>query len=392
MCLLERKPASVFRLIGLEISQCGNFAEDIFDFPFALEVDASVDCNTTLSMFKLIPVAQDFPICLCCQYRLSLREGPRPGRRRPTRHPQQLRRFTSGASLRQEQSSSHDVATDNGNLERVPIRYITEVLPPDPNYRHGNEPSTKDSLGFDVLGEPAEVLILRDKRKHLRPESNIPRIRASGPDKNPDQKPITSSEMLKEMVVERGILDIDEACKNIESVKASWATRTKSRITGVAYQDLVSRLQEGFTKQQLGAYLNRAGKDPAADVFDLNVETSNSLYARSSWQLVGNTVLRKSKAPHITSNPLEGVSTKKEVSWKDRAQGISKEVLVKRVLRQCWNITPKFQESSLGEMDIRLKKLHLNLILNHSKQLTEMKSLLLKADSTGRKGYIEHDI
>ncbi len=357
-----------------------------------MKATATVLVPAPFSMFKLIPDAQDFSICLRCLYRLSLRRGPRSGCPRPTRYPQQLRRFTAGRSLRQEQLSSHDAVADNGSLDRVPIRYITEESPPDVDYRHGNEPSTKDSLGLNVLGEPAEVLILRDKRNHFRLESNIARVRASGPDKNPAQEPINSSGMLKEMDAERGIADIDEVCKNIESVGASWVARTKGSITGVAYKDLVSRLQEGFTKQQLGAYLNRAGKDPAADVFDLNVEIANSLYTRSSWQLVGGKALRRSKAPGILSNPPEGVSNKKEASGKERGKGISKDALVKRVLRQCWNITPRFQDSSLGEMDIRLKKLHLSLILNHGKQLIELKTLLLKADSDGRQAYIEADI
>lgn len=319
-------------------------------------------------MFKLIPTAQDFSICLRCQYRLGLRQGTLSGRRHSAVYRKQLRRFTSGSSLRQEQSSSHNATADNGNPERAPIRYYTEELPPNQKYRHGNEPSTKDRLGLNVLGEPAEVLILRDRENRFQLDTAMPRVRASGPDRNPAQETISSSEMLKKMDAERGIIDIDEVCKNIESVGASWVARTKGSITGVAYKDLVSRLQEGFTKQQLGAYLDRAGKDSGADVFDLKVEISNNLYARSSWQIVGDTPPRKSKAPRIADNRPEEVS-KEEVLGKERGQGSSKEALVTRILRQCWNITPRFQKSSLGELDIRLKKLHLDLILNHSRQI-----------------------
>lgn len=320
-------------------------------------------------MFKLVPAAQDFSICLRCQYRLSLRQGPRSGRRHPTGYPHRLRRFTSGPNLRQEQISTHDAAPDDGNLERVPIRYYTEELYPNQNYRHGNEPSTKDSLGLNVLGEPAEVLILRDKQNHIRVGSNMARVRVSSPDNNPAQEPISSFGMLEEMDAERGIVDIDNVCNNIESVRASWAARTKGTITGVAYKDLASRLQEGFTRQQLGAYLDRARRNPAAGIFDLNVEISNNLYARSSWQPVGHTSLQKSKAPRIAYNTPEADLNEKDVPGPERRQGLSKGDLVERILRQCWEITPKFQDSQLGELDLRLQKLHLNLILNHSKQL-----------------------
>lgn len=343
-------------------------------------------------MLKLMPAAQDFSICLRCQFRLGLRRGPRSGHRRPTGYPQQLRHFTSGLTVRQELSSSHDAADNSVDLERSPIRYSTEELHPNQNYRHGNEPSKKDSLGFNVLGEPAEVLVLRDKENLFRLDSAMALLRASGSDKNPAQESMSSSEMLEELVAERGVIDIDEVCKNIESVRSSWAAQKKGSITGVAYNGLVSRLQDGFTKQQLGAYLYKAGKDPAADVFDLNVEISNSLYARSSWQLVGNTPPGQSKAPRIADKMPEESSKEKEVLGKERAQGLSKEALVKRILRQCWNVTPRFQESSMGELDIRLQNSHLNLILNHSKRLPSWGHRSYNADRAGREGYTEADI
>lgn len=345
-----------------------------------------------LSMFKFISAAQDYSICLRCQYRLSLRQGYRPDRRRPKEHPQQRRRFTSGPDLRQEQSSTHHAATDNGNLERAPIRYYTEELHPSQIYRHGNEPPTKDSLGLNVLGEPAEVLILRDKHNQFRVGSNLARVHVSGPDKNPAQEPISSSGMLEEMDAERGIVDIDDVYNNIENVRHSWAARTKGDITGVAYKDLVSRLQEGFTKQQLGAYLDRAWRNPIADVFNLNVEYSNNLYARSSWQPVGHTLIRKSKAPKMTYNMSEEGFNEKDVSGTERRHGISKDDLVEQILRQCWNVTPKFQEFRLGELDLRLQKLHLNLILNHSKQIAKQRYGSHSADHAGRAGYTEADI
>lgn len=320
-------------------------------------------------MSKFIPTAQDLSICLRCQYRLSLRQACRARRQRHIRYPQQLRSFTSGSKPRQEELSSHDPGTDNGNLE-TPIRYYTEDLNRNQNNRHGNEPSTKDRLGLDVLGEPAEVLILRDRQNNFRLDSSMAQVRASGPDKNPPQEPTSSSGMLKEMDAERGIIDIDEVCRNIESVRASWVARKRGGSTGVAYKDLFSRLHEGFTKQQLGAYLDRAGSDPAADIFDLNVDFSNDLYARSSWQLAGKMLPKKSRAPQISNDsPKIESKRKEELPGKQRRQKLSKNELVKSILRQCWNITPKFQESSLGSMDMRLKKLHLKLILNHSKQL-----------------------
>ena len=319
----------------------------------------------SFSMFKHI----DLSMCLRCQYPLSLQQGPRSGRgprssrRGPTVHPQQLRRFTSGPVLQQEQ---HDTPSDNGKLEGAPVRYLTENRLPHPDDSHGKARSAKNSLGLNVLGEPAEVLILRDRPNTFRPDPNLARVSASAPHENPAQEPITSSKMLEVRDTERGTIDIDEVCENIEILRKMWAARMNPKAPGAAYKDLFSRLQNGFTRPQLGAYLDRAKMDPAADVLDLHVEFSNRVYARSKWQAVMDSPPQQTTAPMIVRyTPIED---EKEIPGKKVAQGLSKDALVKRVLRQCWKITSSSQGSSSGVLDIRLKKLHLNLILNHSKQ------------------------
>ena len=201
------------------------------------------------------------------------------------------------------------------------------------------------------------------------------KVRASGPDKNPTPNPISSSEIHKIMHAERGLIDIKEVCKNIESVRTSWVEETKGRVTGDAYGDLISRLHVGFTKAQLVAYLGRngkkakkkAGKKPAADDFDLSVEFSSTLYTRSTWQPSGNKPLQKARAPKIGEKPPTKGSQQK--AQKNGGQDLSKHTLVKRIIRQCWDIKPEFQASTIGELDMRLPQIHISLIINHSKCL-----------------------
>ena len=315
-------------------------------------------------MFKLIPGTQGSSICLRCQCRLSARHKSRSSRRLHVQHPQQLRRFTSGPSLGQEQQSFQDAATDEGTIERAPIRYCFEDVGP----KRSRTP-TKNSLGVNVLGEPAEVLVLQDRQYRVDHDIDMGRIHARGPDRNPVQEPTSSSRLMEKMEAERGIVGIDEVCNNIENVRALWAESTEGNITGLTYHNLVTRLCEGFTKQQLAAYLTRNDKNPIADVFDLSAEVSNNLYTRSSWQLVGETAARESKAPKIADKtPIED-SNIAEDPGKERGQARKKDELVKRLLRRCWNISPRFQESLKGELDLRVQESHLNLIVNHSKQL-----------------------
>ena len=348
----------------------------------------------------LVSATQDFSICLRCQYRLSLRQRHRPSRRWPTRYPQKLQHYATGVGLQQEPSSAHDAATNNGIGERAPIRYSSEVLHPNQHYRHGDAPAAiKDSIGFDVLGEPAEVLILRDKRKRFELEKALAKIRASGPDENPTAETISSSEMLEKMDAERGLIDLDEVCKNIESIKELWAAKKKSSGPSAAYSMLAVKLQQGFTRPQLGAYYDRARINLAADKFDLDAEFSSMSYARSSWQPLGKTqhAAVKIRAPKLLELVFEEENqekkseeappriapSEKSLSEKDSSekatssndalqnqtrQGVNKKTLVRSILRECWNFRPRGQESPQGQLDIRLRESDLKLILNHSKQ------------------------
>ena len=339
------------------------------NFDYA-EATPTASPPATLSMFK---IAQDFSICLRCQYRLGVRQGLRSGRRRPARCYEDRRSLTSGTYLQQESSLANDTTFDDGILERAPIRYTTEDLSPNHRSSQWRKTPTKDSLGLNVLGEPAEVLVLPNTQKRFELESAMAKVRASGPDNNPTPVPISSSEMLKKMDAERGLVDIDEVCKNIESVRTLWEVELKGGAKGAAYQDLASRLNKGFTQQQLGFYLSRNPPNPTADVFDLDVEFASSLYARSSWRLITrwppvSSKARVSKLPNIVP---EEPKQKDVFSKRKRHElrKLPKDTLINAILRRCWNIKSRKQESATGELDIRLEHSHLKLILNHSKEL-----------------------
>ena len=336
-------------------------------------------------MFNHILTAQDVSICLRCQYRLNLRRKPRPGRRRCIGDPQQLRHFTPGASFLQQPSFARDSATDDDDLQIPPIRYSTEASRLDRNNGFQKELPKKDRLGLNVLGEPAEVLILRDRQKRFQLDSAMAKVRASGPDKNPNPETISSSEMLEKMDAERGTIDLKRVRQNIEGVRTSWAAEANGIITEDRVNDLVSRLQVGFTRPQLVDYLGKAVQNPATGVFDLTRRIHSTFYARSSWQPLGTASPGKSRAPRLV-----GLSEAKVV--KETGQGLSKDALAKMIVWQCWSIRTISEESSQGELDIRLQRSHLSLILNHSKQLASSRLRFSNADRAGRKGYIEVDV
>lgn len=338
-------------------------------------------------MFTLVPAAQDVSICFRCQYRLSVRQGPHPGHRRRSGYSQQLRRFTSGASLQQQPAYVDHDAVENAYLGRPAIRYSNE----EPILNQNNRPRIwlpkKDRLGLHVLGEPAEVLILPDKQRRFQFDSAMAKIRASGPDKNPDPEPISSSTMLEKMGAERGKISFQEAFENISRVRESWAAKTNGSISQDEYSDLVYKLQVGFTREQLVSYLDRFGQDQTAGKFDLDFKLSSFLYARSSWQVLGSMPSSTTRAPPLRSRKMH-----KEVLERDHKNGLGKDALAKMIIRRCWNIKTTSLDSSLGELDIRLQHIHFTLILNHSKQIANPRIRPSNADHAGREGYFEVDV
>lgn len=332
------------------------------------------------SMSRFGSAVQEASICLRCQYRLSSRRRPRF--KQQQLHPQ-VRLFGLDRLLHQEQTPIKDVdsyheapyvASDSHTQPNFTITF-EPYKPPFKavSFRRPTElPPLKDSLNFESLGQPAEVLILKDRQKRNDQEKPIQGAWLSQTGSDLPTEVMTSSDMLEEMNAERGIIGIDQVCKNIETVKAEWMRDARlpweapgGVVTKRRYHQAVSRLYDGFTISQLAVYLERNENQDLADPLDLYNLFSSTLYARSPWTS-GTTDIWQSKAPPITELAQGRMSAKAVVPDRSEKQASRKSMLVDRILRYCWRIRPQEDESSLGEMDIRLQPAHLELIVNHS--------------------------
>lgn len=323
---------------------------------------------------------QEASTCLRCQYRLSLRRRPRLKQQQLHR---QVRHFGLDRRLHQEQTTIKDVdsydetsyvASDSQPQPNFTVTY-EPYKPPSKtvSFRRPSElPPIKDSLGFESLGQPAEVLILKDRQERKDREKPI---RGSWPSQSGSDLPtevMSPSDMLEEMNAERGIIGIDQVCRNIETVRDEWIRddrlpweATGSVVTKRRYDEVVSRLYNGFTISQLAVYLERNEKKQLADPLDLYNLFSSTLYARSPWTS-GISDIWQSKAPAITELAEGSMGAKAFVPDRAEKQASRKSMLIDRILRYCWRTRPQEDESSLGEMDIRLQSAHLELIVNHS--------------------------
>ena len=331
-------------------------------------------------MFKFAPLTQETSVCLRCQLRLSLRKGSRQDvSHRLSTTPQQLRGFAPSRKLRQQQA----ILGDDGLLDEDLIAPVRKHDPFSPKWEGRSVPRTasghagvkhlhrghKDTLKFNALGEPAEVLVLDDGRVAREGRSDSVEVRSKRAAEDRKINILSSSDMVDEIDAERGLANTDQVFENIEGIRNSWIAQSKSDpavFSPAEHAEISSQLSRGFTIRQLAVYFERADVDRPKDPLDLRYEFSSDVYSRSAWTS-GTPSPQQSRAPKLV-RPGEDVKMRKNLTYENLDRHLSaKSMLVERILRQCWQFNVRQDESTEGELDIRLHATHLDLIMNHSR-------------------------
>ena len=331
-------------------------------------------------MFKFAPLTQEVSVCLRCQLRLSLRKRSRQDvTNRSSTTLQQLRGFAPSRKLGQEQA----VLSDDGLLDEGLIAPVRKHDPFGPRREGRAVPRAmsrhtgvkhlhrghKDTLTFNALGEPAEVLVLDDGRVASGGRSDSVEVRSKRAAEDRETNVLSSSDMLDEIDAERGLADTDQVFENIEGIRTLWIAKSKSDpavFSPTEHAEIASQLGRGFTIKQLAVYLERADVDKPKDPLDLRYEFSSDVYSRSAWT-PGTPSPQQSRAPKLARPGKDG-KTRKNLVYEDLNRQLSaKSMLVERILRQCWQFNVRQDESTEGELDIRLHVTHLDLIMNHSR-------------------------
>ena len=353
-------------------------------------------------MFKFAPLTQEISVCLRCQLRLSLRKRSRQGiTNRSSTTPQQLRGFAPSRKLSQDQAIlSDDVLLDEGLI--APVRKHDPFGPtregralPRAVSRHTGvkhlHRGHKDTLTFNALGKPAEVLVLDDGRVATGGHSDSVEVRSKLAAEDREINVLSSSDMLDEIDAERGLADTDQVFNNIEGIRNSWIAKSKSNpaiFSPAEHAEIASQLGRGFTIRQLAVYLERADVDKPKDPLDLRYEFSSDVYSRSAWT-PGTPSPQQSRAPKLARPGKDG-KTRKNLVYEDLDRQLSaKSMLVERILRQCWQFNVRQDESTEGELDIRLHVTHLDLIMNHSRLTLPLLIYLSQTNHYAERGILK---
>ena len=350
-------------------------------------------------MSNFLAVATETPICLRCRLPLLVNST----RRSPfvqshyqaihhrsfsiqSRHPQEH------APVRESFAEDQEVLGDAGNYpvgrddEKDDIR-----LPSDTNKTKKLAKSGfyfkraplyhRDTLDVTTLGKPAEVLRVQD----APPRSYEPKwwlMQPKGKDNPSTKEHLTQSDILENVISERGIISTARAKENIEALKQEWLSELEDPTlapTESEYYKLGKRLNDGFTIEHLLNYINDATEPVPTDLTDLNRPFRSALLTRTAWR-VGMTPFPGDAAQQLETLAA-GTRRQKDASSKitytkstlahesKHSKDPIKHTLVNKLIRQFWVVKPREELQAIGELDIQLPKAYQELITSHGRTL-----------------------
>ncbi|KAL8644866.1 MAG: hypothetical protein Q9210_007027 [Variospora velana] len=349
-------------------------------------------------MSSFLLVVTDAYICMRCRLRLAAVRARPPRDTRPRRLEHPCRKFSVRTQYHQESARLNEsVVNDQGLFtESAGQSASTDpgdddiTLPDDEKpkkvarqsgyfYKRANLYS-RDSLGFATLGRPAEVLRVKDAPP--RPFERKWWLFQNKGDKCLDPtEPLTSSDILERVNSERGLVSAAKAQQNVEALKRDWLSTREdpdSPPSESECSELGRMIHDGFTIKQLLGYYNATLVTTSTDLTDLSKPFRSSLLTRSEWRVgttsfPGETVQGVLHLPTVfksrgsTSKPLY---TEHMLSYEGRhSKDPIKYILVNKILRQCWNIKPKEELESLGEVDLWMAEAHFELVTNHARDI-----------------------
>ncbi|KAL8728873.1 MAG: hypothetical protein Q9166_005113 [cf. Caloplaca sp. 2 TL-2023] len=350
-------------------------------------------------MSSLPPVVQQAYVCLQCRSQIAATNtvcygtlGKRP--RKP-----RCRGFsTRSRSLQRVASLEGDYWKDPTLFERVVVPEENnddakdDIKLPNDGGEVGGRGSnrltksrrlqlySREALGVTTLGKPAEVLRVRDMLE--RHKASKWWLFQDQDSKRPSpMEPLTASDILKSVSSERGLVNSAQASQNIEQLRQGWLSSLKDQDldpTESECYDLGRQLLNGFTTKQLSGYLGELRVPVFRDILDLNGPFKSNSFTRSEWKVgmtpfPGDTSQRLQslvgERKHQVSTP---VHTQAAVSAESRRSGDPyKHILVNKIMRQCWDIKPREELASLGEVDIRVPETHLELLASHKRNILQ---------------------
>ena len=267
-----------------------------------------------------------------------------------------------------------EVQRDSDELDHCPLRPKLHRDTSTPQYQlpRGHHYKkifihTKDDLGIESLGQPAEALVLPAAEKQLETRFNSTKSEKI----DPTGRPSSVDEILHRIQAEKEIVSARGVAKNLEDLRDTWAVSRYLRNRSPPAkecEDFVEKIYHGFSKGQLYGYYSE-GYLPVPDPSNIELPYSTKAYTRSSWTagstpFPGDAHLRLRSA-RLSAGALVPAKSPTFLTPNELIH-FPKRVLVEKILWERWGIRSRQDEESLGELEIWLQYEHLCLLMSHS--------------------------
>ena len=300
-----------------------------------------VESQRGLLFSMLAPRASGAFVCLRCELRLA---RPRLAA---------LDRRVSHANF-SASTSRHDGADELQAPSQAPhseLRITKEVQPLNRLRRRKGKIIRETSAklgGLKRLGDDADILVLKEVG------DTAPEEPAVQPEKD---ELLEVPDILASLQEDRDLTP-EEVNKQIESLrpKTHLDPNEPHYVTQTTFIKLIRLLMDGFTQQQLSAFYSAAKNIQQSKVYKEVLEglkgekgTAKRPVERTEWQ-PGTTAINKR---------LPGLDLRQSSS---RRKGVSKQLLVDRILRDVWNLVLLEEIEAPGELELSLKPWQVTLL------------------------------
>ncbi|KAH7308803.1 mitochondrial inner-membrane-bound regulator-domain-containing protein [Rhexocercosporidium sp. MPI-PUGE-AT-0058] len=196
----------------------------------------------------------------------------------------------------------------------------------------------REPLNTTTLGDPADVLVLRD---------SILTLYAAGGPRSMEVMEPEHIDILSQLEEERGLVGQEEVESNIEAFRPA-----NERQSWEDINELVKELQDGFTMSQLQRYIRNfeGRRDPESPLEEWVTSKKDAKILRITPWLPGVSEIKD----HFDNDPLRGYFLPSHTV---------KQRVVLQLLRECWMLELPELVDGIGQFEIEVHKEDLELLL-----------------------------
>ncbi|KAF7512328.1 hypothetical protein GJ744_001896 [Endocarpon pusillum] len=285
-----------------------------------------------------IRVSRDASVCLRCRLQITRSLLHRaPHCRRPDRPSPRTQSTAAAVVENNVEDTGEDIGENIGGDVKEPQRKHRTSKKRKNKLRWIWKPPRVAKLGVSSLGKPAEVLVLKDRDRHI----------PAATDDEAERSKASQPRILEALHAENLPMSSESVRQSLDQIADPYRNQSKA-LSGEQRVELKKKLMDGFTQEQLRSYCEIDNRP--------KLVTNTGTHASSS---IGR--------PIPTGNPTPDGDALKDVTAEKGLPKLGKAGLVDHILRHKWAFTSLADEQT--ERYVPLPTQKLEYVLKHRQSL-----------------------